>query len=471
MIRPVVSCCLVLLGATAALAEASPPIKLTLTPAKPPTPALRYQLLPDARATISGDAAPIYREVTALLAKKLHNQNAPLFDAWYEMPLDRLPKDAVRKLLADYEDVYELLDKAARCDHCDWGLLERLREKGIGALLPDIQPMRECAKLLAVRARFEIAEGRHDKAVLTLRNGFALARHTGDSHTLISFLVGIAIANIMEGQLDVLIGRADAPNLYYALTDLPAPLVSMRKGIQGERVMAYGTFPGLSAVATDLNAGPMTEEQLAGAAKLLQGLNDKPINYYLDRVVLARNILNKHEAAKKALIAAGRPREKVEAMPHLQVALLHALLEYDAALDDMIVWQNLPYWEQRERLADLDKRVRANRVGDADAPAVSLVRLLLPAVNKVTFARARNDRKVALLRTVEAIRFYAAEHDGKLPPYLGAIKEVPVPLDPVTGKAFEYRLERDVAKLTAPPPDKESPNLANTVVYELRIRK
>jgi hypothetical protein len=471
MTRPVLACCLVLLCGTAALAEPPPPIQLTLTPAKPPTPALRYQLLADARVTISGDAAPIYKEVTALLAKKLHRQNAPLFDAWYQMPVDQLPKDAARKLLADYEDVYALLDKAARCDHCDWGLLDRLREKGIGALLPEIQPMRECAQLLAVRARFEIAEGRHDKAVVTLRNGFALARHTGESHTLISFLVGVAIANIMEGQLDVLVGRADAPNLYYALTDLPAPLISMRRAIQGERVMAYGTFPGLFAVAADLDAGNMTEKELADAVKLLQGLNDKEINYYVDRFRLGRNILSKHEAAKKALVAAGRPREKVEAMPHLQVALLHALLEYDAALDDMIVWHNLPYWEQRERLADLDKRVRANRRDDADAPAVGLAPLLLPAVNKVTFARARNDRKVALLRTVEAVRYYAAEHDGKLPPYLGAIKEVSVPTDPVTGKAFGYRLERDVAKLTAPPPDKETPNAANTVVYELRIRK
>jgi hypothetical protein len=471
MTRPVLACGLVLLSGTAALADPPPPIQLTLTPAKPPTPALKYQLLPDARLLTSGDAAPIYKEVIELLAKKLHRQNAPLFDAWYQMPIDRLPKDAVRKLLADYEDVYALLDKAARCDHCDWGLLERLREKGIGALLPEFQPLRECATLLVVRAHLEMAEGRYDKALVTLRNGFALARHTGDSHTLISFLVGVAIANIMEVQVDQLIGRADAPNLYFALTDLPAPLVSMRKGLQGERVSAYGTFPGLFAAAADPDAGNMTEKELADAVKLLQGLDDKEINYYVDRYRLGRNILSKHEAAKKALVAAGRPRDKVEAMPHLQVALLHALLEYDAAFDDLIVWQNLPYWEQRKRQADLDKRVRADRTDDPDAPAVSLVRLLLPAVNKVAFARARTDRKVALLRTVEAVRFYAAEHDGKLPPDLGAIKDVPVPLDPVTGKAFEYRLERDVAKLTAPPPDKETPNAANSVVYELRIRK
>ena len=128
MIRPVVACVLILLCGTAAFADPPVPIKLTLTPAKPPTPGLRYQLLPDSRIITSANAAPIYREVIALLGKKLHQQNAGTFDAWYEMPIDQLPKDKVRKLLADYDDVYALLDKAARCDHCDWGL-EQLREK------------------------------------------------------------------------------------------------------------------------------------------------------------------------------------------------------------------------------------------------------------------------------------------------------------------------------------------------------
>jgi hypothetical protein len=470
MFRPLVSCCLVLLGATAALAEPPQPIKLTLTPAKPPSPGLRYQLMPDARLLLSGDAAPIYREVIPLLEKRLQHQTAIQIDAWSTTPPDQLPKEEVRKALADYEDVFRLLDKAARCDRCDWGLLERLREKGISALLPEFQPMRNCAKLLALRARLEIAEGHHEKAVATLRTGFALARHCANSDTLISFLVGAAVAGVMEVAVDELIGRRDAPNLYFALTDLPAPLVNMRKGLQAERISVYATFPGLSA-ATDLNAGNVAEEQLSQAVKLLSNFDDKGFEYYRDRYRLGRDILAKHDAAKKALVAAGRPREKVEAMPPLQVALLHGLLEYDALFDEMIVWQNLPYPEQRERLDALDKRVRVNRRDEPDSPAISLVRLFLPAVNKVTFAQARVQRKVALLRTVEAIRYYAAAHDGKLPPDLAAIKEVPVPADPVTGTAFEYRLDGDMATLTAPAPGREAPHAGNSVVYELRIRK
>jgi hypothetical protein len=41
-------------------------------------------------------------------------------------------------------------------------------------------------------------------------------------------------------------------------------------------------------------------------------------------------LLRKHEAAKRALMAQGRPRALVEQMPPMQVALLHAFLQYEA---------------------------------------------------------------------------------------------------------------------------------------------
>ena len=142
-------CCVALstvlvLCVSSASAEEPAPIKLMLTPAKPPTPALRYQLLPDSRILVSGDAAPIYKQVIPIL-EKLDNQKKLQIHAWADMPLDQLPKEEVRKQLAEFDEVFKLLDKAARCDHCEWGLLDRLRAKGIAALLPEVQEMRNCA--------------------------------------------------------------------------------------------------------------------------------------------------------------------------------------------------------------------------------------------------------------------------------------------------------------------------------------
>ena len=66
----------------------------------------------------------------------------------------------------------------------------------------------------------------------------------------------------METRLEELIQQPDAPNLYWSLTDLPRPFIDLREPMQGERVMAYGNFPGMAEMAADLNAKPMTPEQV-----------------------------------------------------------------------------------------------------------------------------------------------------------------------------------------------------------------
>jgi hypothetical protein len=50
----------------------------------------------------------------------------------------------------------------------------------------------------------------------------------------------------------------------------------------------------------------------------------------------------------------------------------------------------------------------------------------------------RLDSHVAALQCVEAIRAYAAAHEGQLPPALDGISEASVPGDPMTGGPFKY---------------------------------
>jgi hypothetical protein len=76
--------------------------------------------------------------------------------------------------------------------------------------------------------------------------------------------------------------------------------------------------------------------------------------------------------------------------------------------------------------------------------------MLLPALSSILRSMARQDREIAMLRTVEAIRMYGASHGGRLPQRLADITEVPVPEDPVTGQALVYELKGDVAVLDGP---------------------
>lgn len=214
----------------------------------------------------------------------------------------------------------------------------------------------------------------------------------------------------------------------------------------------------------------MTPKQIQESLKVLDLLQAKN-RTDKERTQLGRAILEKHEIAKQALLDSGRPRERVAAMPHLQVALLHSLLEYDAVLDEVLVSNNLPYTEQAERLKRLERDFAESRRRDQKAPVISLAETLLSYVGKLAFNRVRLDRKMALLRTIEAIRFYAAIHDGKLPPDLAAVQEMPIPRDPMTGQEFVYQVNAATATLRAPPPGNERPNAGDTVVYELQIRQ
>ena len=66
-----------------------------------------------------------------------------------------------------------------------------------------------------------------------------------------------------------------------------------------------------------------------------------------------------------------------------------------------------------------------------------------PAVERL----ARADRQLAALTAVEALRSYAAAHDGKLPAKLSDVTETPVPENPATGAPFDYRVDGDTATL------------------------
>ena len=83
--------------------------------------------------------------------------------------------------------------------------------------------------------------------------------------------------------------------------------------------------------------------------------------------------------------------------------------------------------------------------------------------------KARLQRRIDLLRCVEAVRLYAASHKGTLPAALDGIREVPIPDDPVTGKAFRYTNEGGLAILEGPPPPGEEASDSNAVRIEISL--
>lgn len=91
------------------------------------------------------------------------------------------------------------------------------------------------------------------------------------------------------------------------------------------------------------------------------------------------------------------------------------------------------------------------------------------AREKVRQLTNRLDRHIAVLQCIEALRNYAAVHDGKFPGSLAEIKEVPILNDPVTGKPFDYSGSNSEVVLKGPAPNGAESNKA--IYYKLVLRE
>jgi tetratricopeptide (TPR) repeat protein len=200
-------------------------VQLILHPAKSSEPGEKYQLLPEVEALTDMDAAPLYEKAVQSLPGDLKMDE---IEQWLKTPPDKLPLKKVQSTLQQLESSMELLEQAARCKRCEWPYLydDELSE--------NLREHRRLLFFLALRMRFQIAQGRYDDAIGTAQSGFAMAKHLGDDPALIRGLVGIGIAAHICRQLEQFIQGPCAPNLYQALLDLPQPLVDLTKQVEWE---------------------------------------------------------------------------------------------------------------------------------------------------------------------------------------------------------------------------------------------
>jgi len=431
-----------------------PVTPLVLKPAPQPRQALRYRLLPDRINIKPGNAAVLYYKYALTLKDYSEwDEDHEKISDWLELPLSELPRDEAAAMLAKYGHIIEGLSFAAVRDRCQWEL--PLGEKDfISILLPGLNSMRGFARLLAVQARVQIADGELEEAIRTLQTGYAMGRHLADGQTLIHGLVGIAVCSMMSSELQPLIQQPDSPNMYWALTSLPRPMVDLRSGIETEMNLLHYTFPELRQIddkrhgmAYWQNFTDQLAERLSGWIDVSGGpeVFDSPLTARLGMTVLA---LRGYPMARQALIDQGRTPEQVDAMPVPQVVAIYTLQTYNEFRDDQFKWFMVPYHQGREHAAEMEKRLGQEA---RQREIVPLASLLLPAISAARLAVARNDRELAILRTIEAIRMYGATHDGRLPGSLDDIQAVPVPIDPVSGQPFLYENLGEKALLKTPP--------------------
>jgi hypothetical protein len=421
---------------------------------------LKYRLFPLASERKPGDAAAIYLR----LAHERNDATKKLMfdktDEWHELPLDKLPVKEVRQFLDSFRYNFRQLELGARRQTCDWqytldvdSIPGGVRFDIIDLLLPDVADMRLQFRMLALKARLEIAEGKPEEALHTIETGLSFCQQITNAPFIISCLVGLAGMEQFTNCVVEMQQRPESPNLYWALAALPRPVIDFRKALEYEQRFVEMQFPELA----DLDRPRLPQEWDATLKRLRQTVDklEKQMNVNAPAPPARTPIPEAQEmaGARKYLTeSAGLPAARVEAMPPAE-ALLRAMMgQYKEYRDERFKAGYLPYSEARSLLSAADKRLATG----PENSAVRLARVFMPAVKKADLAMALMERKIAALRVVDALRMHAAAHDGQLPEKLEQITAVPVPADPLTGQPFEYHRDGAEATLQSRLPDEST---------------
>jgi hypothetical protein len=453
-------------------------VQLQVSPAGRPANLLAYRLIPFPRDLKPGNAATLhYRAAILCIEPDRAVQQDPenrYADAragrdgnWLTGPFAAASIPAIHNALQHWQEPIHEVKIAATRRESVWDI--PVAETGMSTLLPEMHHFRTLARLLALEARLAIAENRYDDAAASLRAGLQMSRHVGQARTFICSLVAFACESIILDVCHDWMSQPGSPNLYWELTAIPSPLVDVAAGLEGEIIGIEGSIRYAEILETSI----LSEEQARELTQSLRQLCDLTSNGPFvstpfgnlptsSSVAHLLPALAVYPQTKRALIAAGRSPEDVERMPVAQAVTLTWLHMYRQRIEEAKLWSQRPLAESRQAIAQAE-----NTSTQADKSGTDLLpQLFAPSLSGLWKTTARVERKVALLRTIEAIRLHADANNGDWPGSLDEIKLVPVPKDPATGEPFRYEKTDVGIRLAPSQPNVTSPD----ITYEITRR-
>jgi len=463
--------CVLLLAAPLAAAEPKSTVNrvaLTVSPAAAPVPALKVMFQPSMRDTIPGNPVlgylKCFMEQDNLYANKDVDEERERLLA---MPLAELKtaKMTYSTPLADYGgSSTKNARRATRMETPDWNIVGEMQESGYNTLLPEIQKLRSLARVVALKTRGEILAGQFDEAAADVTVLMTLAKNLGEHPTYIGTLVGLAVAHMGLDRVVEIIEQPNGPNLYWALSTLPQPLVRQERAMLGDLAM-YGI--GVRNLTDPAVVWGKTEIQQAKEFIAIYGNFDRyppekraAIDQWLkDR----RKDEEWQKRARLDLVSPARAASQLEKYPPEQVVFLAIMSQAEVYHHEALKLAVLPFHQVAGRLAALEPTSKSD-------PEESLKLALSAWVKIPRAAQARCELRIALLRGVEAVRMYAAAHGGQLPEDLKATG-VPVPIDPATGGPIRYELVEGKAVIRGTPPKGYEGDITWNMIYEVTVKK
>jgi hypothetical protein len=440
----------------------------TVWPSAVTEASVAYRLLPDPKEQTPGNAVLLY-----LMSRRFWPDQQTTDDVlspekgrfdYLGTPIDRFPRMDAQRLLDVYSQTLSYVDAAARREKAVWPAVWQESEVH-GSAYVYLDDLRHAANLLKFRARYEVSQENWAATAYTVQTGLSMARQVGSEPTLIHAVTASQLGGAaMSGGVWEWITHRDSPNLYWALTDLPRSFVDLEQ-IRRWELDGPPRF-GNSALLSQAIGGNLAQDKWGQVIREAIGVVQQSKPPYKQN---AADVENQAKAmvtaalprAKQYLLGKGVGQQEIDSMSPEQVVGSYLVQEYDGVVRGVWMYWSLPYWQAREQM------LRRWEELSVDQPPLSENPLIVayatdgtgkPGVLRMRRAIALFDQRIATARMVEALRDYAARHGGLPPDSLDQVTDLPLPIDPMTGKGFVYKAMGQVAELEFAPEAAQSAN-------------
>lgn len=412
-----------------------------------PDPPLRYRLWPATVKQKPHDATPFVLRALLLQHQAIHRdpESAAEYNEEYgrynDAAVDELPRDEVRRFLQRYgEPALKELERAENRMGVsyDLGLNELSISEAVSTLLPEVQEMRNLARLLQLRARLAIAEERWADAVDDLRLGLRLSEFAGQtSDFIVTRLVGMAIAGMMLSTVEEATRLPDSPNLYWALTTVPASrLFDATNAVEYELDFWGRLYEGDPLSEDPVGAEASRRELVRLFESALGMFAGRPTpDVEVQRMLVGLAVVTYGEPSREMLAETPEWADRADQLSAPEAVWRAVALKLQRARDEKLKWLRLPATSLRSRAEADGEPTRTVTWND---PIGVLAQMNTVAATAVRKSSDHLRQRLHFLITIEAIRTDAASR-GELPETLEELGPVPAWDDPITGEPFEYR--------------------------------
>lgn len=338
----------------------------------------------------SENAAPVYRQLTKLLtAKPISSDNIVARVTGKRMP-DAAQIAQIRTELKARTDVLALVHKAAARPKCNF---DRDYSLGPKLMFPEYAKMRAAIRTLTAESAVLLADGKPFDAIKNQTLGFNIARHAASDHTIISYLVAIAIDSItLHGLERILYAAGDKPGVAAAVEEAIAANWhphSFKQALGGEAVLLI---------------------------RLQDNLNKEGPEYDSDIATAYKQVKQKHAGAQDW-------QPFLDANGAYMLDVVRATRK--AAAD--------PYPTALPTLRGIETAVQ----NDKSNPHL-FGNILTPVYTQALNKNASDEARVSVVRCAASVLAWRQTH-GALPKSLSEAM-LKVPRDPYDGKPLRYRL-------------------------------